>query len=208
MRKRFPRLPALPVLAALALAACAEPQSNAASPEEITRAAYRHDGPPALTLYTMVSNNSGAGAHTSLMINGSQRVIFDPAGSVKHPQIPEKGDVLYGITPEVARFYESAHARETYHVVVQRVEVSPEVAERALRLAMANGAVGPMFCTSETAGILRQLPGFESISPVLFPKRLAEQFGAVPGVETRAVYESDADDKTEAVEAFRKSGGA
>ncbi|MEZ5714341.1 MAG: hypothetical protein R3D85_03690 [Paracoccaceae bacterium] len=38
---------------------------------------YR-DGDP-VTLFTMVSNETGSGGHTSLMIDASQRVIFDPS---------------------------------------------------------------------------------------------------------------------------------
>lgn len=75
-----------------------------ASAEVISSASYRHDGPAALTLYTMINNRSGAGAHSSVMINGSQRVIFDPAGTVRLSAVPERGDVLYGITPQVADF--------------------------------------------------------------------------------------------------------
>ena len=72
-----------------------------ASAEVISSASYRHDGPAALTLYTMINNRSGAGAHSSVMINGSQRVIFDPAGTVRLSAVPERGDVLYGLTPQV-----------------------------------------------------------------------------------------------------------
>ncbi|MEY8838025.1 hypothetical protein AB9K41_03180, partial [Cribrihabitans sp. XS_ASV171] len=65
---------------ALTLAGCAGPQGPQATPEQIQAVAYRDAGPAYLTLYTMVNNRSGAGGHSSLMINGSQRVIFDPAG--------------------------------------------------------------------------------------------------------------------------------
>ena len=61
------------------------------------------------------------------MINGSQRVIFDPAGTVRLSAVPERGDVLYGISPKVADFYARAHARETFHVVIQEIEVSPDI---------------------------------------------------------------------------------
>ncbi|QFS84272.1 hypothetical protein FIU97_16075 [Roseivivax sp. THAF40] len=168
----------------------------------VAQAAYRHDGPPAITLYTMVSNNSGAGAHSSLMINGSERVIFDPAGSVRHSRLAEREDVLYGVTPEIARFYELAHARETYHVVVQRIEVSPEVAEQALQLARTNGRVAQAFCTMATSGLLRKLPGFEGVGQTFFPLALSKDFERLPGVETRRVYDNDGDDKTDAIQAF------
>lgn len=194
----------LAVCAALALAGCAATGDLRpdASAEAVAQAAYRHDGPPALTLYTMINNRSGAGAHTSLMINGSQRVIFDPAGSVRLSAVPERNDVLYGVTPTVADFYARAHARETYHVVIQRIEVPAAVAERALQLALANGPVAPARCTTATAAILRQLPGFEGMPSTFFPKKLMEAFGTLPGVETQRLFENDSDDKAEAIAAF------
>ncbi|MHA6324886.1 hypothetical protein [Roseivivax sp. CAU 1753] len=203
MRSRL-RAGIVAVLASLTLAGCSIGQIGEvdASPQEVAQAAYRHDGPPAITLYTMVSNNSGAGAHSSLMINGSERIIFDPAGTVRHTRVPERGDVLYGVTPEIARFYELAHARETFHVVVQRIEVSPAVAEQALQLAKTNGRVGSAFCTNATSGLLRKLPGFEHIGQTFFPLNLADQVGEMPGVVTRRVYDDDGDDKSEAIEAF------
>nr|WP_231582138.1 hypothetical protein [Puniceibacterium sp. IMCC21224] len=189
--------------ASLALAGCAANTSPTdSSPDEIQRAVYRHDGPPALTLFTMVSNRSGAGAHTSLMVNASQRVIFDPAGSVRHSAVPESGDVLYGITPRIEAFYESAHARATYHVIVQQIEVSPAVAEQALRLVQDNGAVGQTFCTQSTSSILRKLPGFEDMPATFFPLKLSQSFAKLPGVTSRTIYENDSDDKQLAIEAF------
>lgn len=176
-----------------------------ASPEVIRSAAYIHPGPPALTLYTMINNRSGAGAHTSLMINGSQRVIFDPAGTVRLSAVPERGDVLYGITPGVADFYARAHARESYHVVIQRIEVSPDVAERALRLAVANGPVASAQCALSTSAILRQLPGFDAVGSTWFPKALMDQFEALPGVQTTKIFENDADDKSLAIAQFEQA---
>ena len=75
--------------------------------------AYVHDGPPRISLYTMVNNESGAGAHSALVINASQRVIFDPAGTIKHYVFIEQDDVLYGATPSVLEFYTRAHSRKT-----------------------------------------------------------------------------------------------
>jgi hypothetical protein len=193
----------LALTACLALAACAaDTTTTDADPEVVARSAYRHDGPPKLTLFTMVSNSSGAGAHSSLMINASQRVIFDPAGSVRHSAVPERRDVLYGITPRIESFYESAHARTTYHVVIQEIEVPAAVAEKALRLAQVRGPVSQMYCTQSTSTLLRELPGFESIGSTFFPRNLSEQFGRLPGVTTRTLYEDDADDKRVAIEQF------
>lgn len=178
------------------------PYSDNAPDDVVAQVAYRHDGPPKITLFTMINNRTGAGAHSSLMINASQRVVFDPAGSVRHPRIAERDDVLFGITPAVAEFYESAHARITYHVVIQEIEVAPEVAERALQLALARGRVAGGFCSQATSGILTQLPGFESIRPSFFPNNTMSQFARIPGVTERKLFEDDDDDKGIAVRAF------
>ena len=82
----------------------------------------------------MVNNDSGAGAHSAWVINASQRVIFDRAGTIKHHFFIEKDDVLYGVTPSVLQFYTRAHARKTHHVLIQDLDVSPEIAEHALQL--------------------------------------------------------------------------
>ncbi|SFE83559.1 hypothetical protein SAMN04515678_11839 [Roseivivax sediminis] len=194
-------------MAASFVAGCATTKSGPdAPPEAVARAAYMHDGPPAITLFTMVSNRSGGGAHSSLMINGSQRVVFDPAGSVSHPQMIERGDVIYGISPRLAELYEKAHARETYHVVVQRKEVPPEVAEAALERAMNYGTVAQGLCTQAAGNVLAGLPGFESIRPTFFPNGLSKQFGALPGVTTRKRFENDSDDKSIAVNAYFEDG--
>ncbi|MDF1855331.1 hypothetical protein [Pseudooceanicola sp.] len=160
-----------------------------ATPEEAARAAYHHPGPPALTLYTIVSNETGSGVHTSLMVNASQRVLFDPAGSFHHESAPRVGDVIYGITPSFEKAYESMHARETHHVVAQRVEVTPEVAETALRLVTSNGAVPQAQCAASTASVLRQVPGFEALRQTTLPKLLRQSFAEVTGVAGRTYYE-------------------
>ncbi len=181
-----------------ALAACGG-QSVIAPEEDILRAFYRHDGPPALTLFTVRNVDTGNGAHTGLMINASQRVLFDPAGSFGHPTIPERNDVLFGITPRVEELYVSYHARATYYVVIQTLEVPPETAEAALRIALDYGPVGKANCTRATSDILRRLPGFEGINMTFLPDRLEMQFARFPGVTTREHWEDDADDARDAV---------
>jgi len=167
----------------------------------VTRAAYRHDGPPRLTVYTMINNNSGGGAHTSLMINGSQRVIFDPAGSFKHDTIPERNDVLFGITPPVEDVYTRYHARKTYHVQIQRLDVSPELAERAIQLVKANGPVPSAQCSLATSRILGELfPG--RIRTSWYPRKTAEDFGNIPGVTEEKLYEYDGDDNSNVLAAW------
>ena len=192
----FRYLAGLVLLAGVAGCGVTAVTPTTATPEEAARAAYVAPGPKSLTLYTMINNRTGRGAHTALMINASQRVIFDPAGSVSLEQMPEVGDVLYGITPTIRDWFERSHARSTFHVRIQSIQVAPEVAEKALQLAMSNGHVGSAQCASVTASILQQLPGFESLPVTLFPGKLSDSFKALPGASYRELHENDDDDKS------------
>ncbi len=184
-------------LLALAVAGCSAKQEPNADAATIAAVSYRDPGPATLTLYTMINNRSGSGGHTSLMINASERVIFDPAGSFKADIVPERDDVLFGITPSVEKAYRGSHARSTFHVLVQEIEVTHEQAEIAYRLALASGSVAGAFCTSATSNLLRQVPGFEDISSVLYPTKLSAQFETIPGVKSTRYYEDDSADLQE-----------
>lgn len=177
-----------------ALAACGAPQVWAPD-DVIARNTYVHPGPKSLTLMTMRNTGSGNGAHTGLLINASQRVLWDPAGSFGHDSIPERNDVLFGVTPRVAQFYISYHSRVTFYTQLQTLEVPAETAEMALRLAMANGPTPKSFCTNHTSQMLRQLPGMGHIGVTYFPNNLADDFGKIPGVVQTEYYEEDDADK-------------
>lgn len=190
------------LLAAAALTAgCAVKHDPPVTDEQIRQATYRHAGPPELVLYTMISNSSGSGAHSSMMINASQRVIFDPAGSFRKHGIVARNDVVYGVTPAMEDVYTRFHARKTYHVVIQRMPVSAEVAEQAMRLAMAKGEVPDAYCASSTSEILSQLPGM-SVRQTMYPKNLMEQFGKGPLSSTKSLYEYDDEDKFKALREY------
>ncbi|WP_235871378.1 hypothetical protein [Shimia sediminis] len=190
------------LLAAFVLAGC-EVSKETRTAEEIQAAAYVHGGQPSLTLYTMVSNDTGAGAHTSLLINASQRVVWDPAGSFRAESIVASGDVVYGMTPQMVDLYTRFHARETYHVIIQELPVSAEIAEMALRKAMSNGAVPQATCALSTSAILRSLPGFEGIPSTYYPNKLYEAFRAY-GPTERELFEYDADDKTKVLAEYNE----
>jgi len=186
----------------LALSGCGAP-SVWADQEFVQSKVYRHPGPTALTLFTMKNVGSENGAHTGLMVSASQRVIFDPAGTFGHETIPERNDVHFGITPRILDFYRTYHARETYYVIEQYVEVAPEQAETALRMVLDNGPVPKAQCTRATSSILMRVPGFETrFRSALFPNGLNDQFGRLPNVVTFEHREYDSADKAEAVRAF------
>ena len=202
------RFVAIALVSALALSGCIKETAHYASDKMVRDVAYVHDGPPRISLYTMVNNESGAGAHSALVINASQRVIFDPAGTIKHDVFIEQDDVLYGATPSVLEFYTRAHARKTHHVVIQDLDVSPEIAERALQLVRANGPVTSAFCASASSAILRQIPGFEGIGQTMFPNRLAADFAKIRGVREQKLYEYDDADKRVALEPMTQIGSS
>lgn len=202
MARLLARRLALVMLLPLALGACGAAEPVWAPDEFVSRARYEHPGPPAITLFTMVNNGTGAGEHSGLMINAGQRALFDPAGTFGHETLPERNDVVYGITPVVEDFYIRFHARYSYHVRAQRIEVTPEVAALALRLSESYGAVPKAHCTKAASAVLRQLPGFAHMPDTWFPGKLSEAFGALPGVTSYEVFEQDSDDKSIARAAY------
>ena len=180
------------LLALLVLTACGGGESVWAPDDVVAKATYRHSGPKRLTLFTMINNSSGAGAHTALMINGSQRVIWDPAGSFAHEKVPERNDVVIGVSPSVLAFYKSYHARKTFRLRIQELDVSAKIAERTLDAALANGPVPDALCANSTSMILSQIFP-DKIHPTLSPLNLSQQFAGL-GANSREVYEYDSDD--------------
>lgn len=184
MFRKFLICLALPAL----LAACGA-ESKWAPDAAVSAARYHAEGPPSITLFTVMGKKGGQGAHSSLMISGSQRVMFDPAGTWYHPSVPERNDVHYGITPMIKNFYVDYHARETFDVYEQTLVVSPEQAERAIRLVEANGATPKAMCANHTSRILREL-GYD-LPGTWYPKPLMDAFGKLPGVTTE--FHADGD---------------
>ncbi|MFN3953655.1 MAG: hypothetical protein ACK4LQ_04320 [Pararhodobacter sp.] len=173
------------------LAACTKPAVWAPD-EAVLAARYSHPGPTEIWLYNVVSNESGRGEHAALLVNGSQRVLFDPAGSWQHPQAPERHDVHYGMTDRMVFMYTYYHARRTHHVRLQRLEVSPGMAERIITLAEQAGPVPDAQCARSIALILRQFPGFEDLPVTYYPNTLSDAFAALPGVREERIF-SDAE---------------
>lgn len=184
-----------------ALAGCAA-EPIWAPDNEVNRWRYRHDGPPAITLYTMISNDTDAGAHSGLMINASERILFDPAGSYHYKETPERNDVFFGITERIRDFYERYHSRVTFRVVAQEVIVSPEVAQEIYNRAINFGAVQKANCSRAVSTVLQGLPPFENVGVTYFPKSIMRDFERIPGVKERLIFETDEDNKDLALKAF------
>lgn len=178
--------------APLALAACGAEEIWA--PDSLMQERrYVHGGQPSLTLYTVRNVGSDNGAHSGLLVNASQRVMFDPAGTFKHPKIPERNDVLFGMSPRALEVYINYHTRVTYYTNAQTVAVSAGVAERVLQDVTSYGAVPKSMCTRSISTILGRTPGFESIRTVWFPDKLEESFAKIPGVKMERYVDDDSD---------------
>ncbi len=177
------------------LAACGGPAEPVWAPDtELRKFSYRHAGPPEVTMYTVISKQSGSGAHSGLLIaGGGERILFDPAGTFGLPFAPERNDVHFAITDRALAVYIDYHARATYDVIEQRVPVSAAQAAAIARLAKAYGAVPKAQCTLSITRILSQVPGFESIDVGYFPLAAMNYVADLPGVQTRRITDDDAD---------------
>jgi hypothetical protein len=186
-------LPAL--LAVLVLVACGADHIYA--PDDVVARSVYVDtkDPPYITLFTVISNENEAGAHSGLLINGSQRVLYDPAGTWLSEQAPERYDMHYGITDDVLRFYVDFHARVSFRVQEQTLYVTKETADRIIALAEIEGASKKGFCADSISHVLRQVPEFANfVRPTLWPLKLSAEFGRLPGVSQTVVYDDDSDD--------------
>lgn len=177
----------------LGLAACAG-ESVWAPDEAVNRARYSSSNAPTLTLFTVINVTNGSGGHSALLVDApSERVLFDPAGSFQHPRLPERNDVIHGMSDPAVDFYIDYHSRTSWRVVKQDLVVPAAVAEQALRLVINNGAVGSAQCTNSISAILMQLPGFESIRSTMFPVNLMDQFNGFQGVVRSEYHDDDPD---------------
>lgn len=178
---------ALLLLAVLAGCESYEP----ARPEDIARARYVSPEPASITLYSMVNARSGRSAHSALLINGSERALYDPAGTFTHPELPRAGDIHYGMTPRFVDYYERYHARFSHFVQAQTVEVSRETADLVLANAQAEGKTLKMHCGLAVAAVLRPVSPFSDVRSSYFPEGARKDFARIPGVVDSYVYEVD-----------------
>ncbi|MEM7614978.1 MAG: hypothetical protein AAF245_08015 [Pseudomonadota bacterium] len=172
----------------LLLAACAVEEG--ATSVQIAEKRFVSSEQPYVEVVSMVDRRSERAAHTAMVINASQRVIYDPAGTFQHEDLVERGDIHYGATDRLVRYYERYHARFSHYVHVQRIPLSPEVAERVLRRAQAQGPSPKMFCAIHTVDVLNESLG-TSFGRSFFPEALRTSVARMPGVIDRYRYEED-----------------
>lgn len=181
--------PLILLAAAVLLAGCET--YIAAVPGEVARARYVSDEPPSVTLLSMVSTRTGRSAHSALLINGSEQVIYDPAGTFQHPDLPRRYDIHYGVTPRFLDYYERYHARFSHFVQSQKVYVSRETADMVLANAVAQGRTPKFLCNTSVAAALRPVAPFGEVRGGFFPETTRDDFARISGVEDSYVYEAD-----------------
>ncbi len=184
----------------LLLAACGA-DNIYASDEAVAQARYSNNEPATLTLMTVINKRSGEGGHSAVLVNGSQRVLWDPAGTWYNRAAPERYDVHYGINDQLLDIYLDYHARETFDVIVQEVQVTREVADAAIRAFEQAGPAPKATCAKTTTRALKTVPGFEDIPQTWFPKTLMAYFANKPGVKTSMVSDNDPDDNSNLLDA-------
>lgn len=180
-------------LAALSLAGCVGEEVWAPD-AVVSSSAYVPSGGPSVTLITSINTRNNSGAHSALMIDGAQRLLFDPAGNWHNPGVPERNDVLFGMSPAYLDYYLEFQSFGVFEVRMQTIDVSPEVAAQLSQAVQAYGAVGPAYCSRSITEILRRTPGFESIRTTFYPLNTMSQFGQLPGVRERVVVGSTGDE--------------
>jgi len=171
-------------------AGCAS-NSGTALPEEISAAEASVPAPASVSLITMVNAKSGGGEHSALLINGSQQIIYDPAGTFRHSQLPRRDDVVYGITPRFASYYNSYHARFGYYVKVQTLEISRAQADAMIAAAQARGHVPKLFCATAISDVLNDFPQFADIPVTFFPGAIMKRVALIEAVDTTIIREDD-----------------
>ena len=174
----------------VALTACTA-DHKWATDAEVARARYVDPNPPSITLFTSINSRDKSGAHAGLMINGTERVIYDPAGSFSHPTAPEREDLIYGMTPTMLSFYVDFQGSGVFQVTEQTIYVTPEIAERVKQAAIAYGSADKATCTKAIATVLQDVPGFEGLPMTWFPKALMRSFAKLPGVQTQTLTSAD-----------------
>ena len=184
------RLAALAVLV-LGLAGC-DGARRAPAPDPVPPTArFAHDGPASVTLLTVKNAQAGMGDHAALLIEGSERVLYDPAGSFELPGVARRNDVLFGISPDVEQIYLGYHARATHDVVVRSLPLQRAEADALIAQVEARPPAQPGFCAIRAGSALRSVPGLEGLSTSPWPRALGQSLEARPGVTKRRVTATD-----------------
>lgn len=185
------------LLGAPALLAACSTKPTVFEPSAVVAQAVRpNTGVPLLELFTSFNVGSNNGAHSALFIHADQRVVFDPAGTFAHPQLPEQHDVIFGMSDSARKVFVDYHTRATFWTTLQSFQVPASTAAFVLREVRKAGPVSDAFCTRSISTILAAAPGMPAqIRTTWFPNNLHDQLLGVPGVQREEFRQFDDPDK-------------
>jgi len=148
--------------------------------DQIARKAYVSGSPASVTLVTMKS------------VKGSERVLYDPAGSFSLPKYAhENRDVHYGITDEIMEIYNFYHARKSHFVEMLELPVSRAMADQLIARAVEVGPQPKMFCARAVGQVLKPVGPFGDVPITFYPEPVHAAFAEIPGVKRTEVREGD-----------------
>ena len=172
------------------LSACADFEND--DPAVVSSRAYVSEEAPFVALLTMVNENGNSGEHSGILINASQTVLYDPAGSFRYEQqLARSRDIHYGMSPTMVDYYQRYHARFGYYVVTQKIYISAEEAEALFRKANEIGTTGQLRCGLSASSVLNSIPRFANIPTTYWPGKIMNAMAEVSGIETSYTREND-----------------
>lgn len=172
------------------LTACADFEND--DPTIVSSRAYISEEAPYVALLTMVNDSGDHGEHSGILINASQTVLYDPAGSFRYEeQLARSRDIHYGMSPRMVDYYQRYHARFGYYVVTQKIYITAEEAEALFRKANEIGTTGQLRCGHSASSVLNSLPRFANIPTTYWPGKIRDAMAEVPGIETSYTREND-----------------
>lgn len=181
----------LSLLAASVLAGCIS-ASDLPPTDQIARQAHVTGDAPSVTLVTMLSEKTGRGEHSALLIDGSERVLYDPAGSFSLPRYShEHRDIHYGVSDQVMEIYNFYHARNTHFVEMLKLNISREMADLLIARANEIGPQPKMFCAQAVSRVLKPVGPFGDIPITFWPGPIHDAFERIPGVVKTELHDGD-----------------
>jgi len=150
---------------------------------------YIGDGPSMLRIAVWEPVQPLLVPHAALIIHAPDgHILYDPAGWTPDPRAQRKADVTYGVTPDIEQAFlmraampmlrgalQSVARPQSWELYLFELEVPDAVALDASRLAQDRPALPMASCAFGVSTLLRQLPGFEDISPCWLPQTLRQQ---------------------------------
>lgn len=167
---------------AISLSGCAGTLYSS-PPDVAKRDRHSPEAAPEIALVTVMHKPTRFMWHSALLITADERILYESGGYWIDPENRRLGDVHYNMNDARLRDYVARRGNpKVWEITLHRVAVPKEVAQEAKHRAETNQLVLGGFCAVGVAELLKGLPGFDHIGPVLLPHDLVPRFAEIPGV--------------------------